>query len=411
MSSTHAAVLVAESSRRFNAFAIDRLLAWSLFAGAGWAAWYWGFDQDRTGLGIGVIVGTVVFVGLVSALLLGATGLSLGKKLLGLRVVDVETGAPIGFGRALKRTVVLGLAGLPMFGLGLAILAWTAVEDGSRKRRGWHDRTSRSLVVDVRPQPEGEAAAEDRPRHVVNLTAMRLMPVREQAAAPVVPAPVRADPPIPAPAPSSAPEPTPEQPAAPASYSASYAPPAAPVPAMPQGQPQGPPQGPGPSDPFQGPPPGYGGAPGPAAPQGPPPGHAAAPPAPGGPHHDGPGQAGRHAAPPSYHWRVTFDTGESFLVEGLGLVGRQPTGRPGEQVRHLVPLTSADMSISKTHAQFHLAGDGALVVTDRGSTNGSVLIRKGVTRELSGGRPTTLVDGDRVVFGDREMLVSRETTA
>jgi len=107
-------------------------------------------------------------------------------------------------------------------------------------------------------------------------------------------------------------------------------------------------------------------------------------------------------------WRVTFDSGETLLVEGLGLVGRRPEGRAGEPVRHVVPLASENMSISKTHAQFHLASDGTLVVMDRGSTNGSILVRQGVSRELSAGKPATLLDGDRVLFGDRQMHVSRE---
>ncbi|MEZ5097071.1 MAG: FHA domain-containing protein [Nocardioides sp.] len=106
-------------------------------------------------------------------------------------------------------------------------------------------------------------------------------------------------------------------------------------------------------------------------------------------------------------WRLAFDTGEQVLVEGLGLVGRRPEGRAGEAVRHLVALESQDMSLSKTHAQFHLAED-VLVVMDRGSTNGSVLIRQGVSRDLSGGKPATLLPGDRVRFGDREMTVLRE---
>ena len=75
-----------------------------------------------------------------------------------------------------------------------------------------------------------------------------------------------------------------------------------------------------------------------------------------------------------------------------------------------MPLRLENMSISKTHAQFHLAGDGALVVMDRGSTNGSILVRRGVSRELSAGRPATLLDGDRVLFGDREMRVSPGTS-
>jgi hypothetical protein len=108
-------------------------------------------------------------------------------------------------------------------------------------------------------------------------------------------------------------------------------------------------------------------------------------------------------------WRVTFDSGESFLVEGLALVGRRPEPRAGEPVRHLVPLRSGDMSLSKTHAQFQVAPDGVLVVMDRGSTNGSILIRQGVSRELTAGRPATLLDGDRVRFGDRQMTVARES--
>ena len=116
---------------------------------------------------------------------------------------------------------------------------------------------------------------------------------------------------------------------------------------------------------------------------------------------------GRAARPPALRWRVVFDTGEAFVVEGLGLVGRRPEPRPGEPVRHVVPLPSADMSLSKTHAQFHLAPDGVLVVMDRGSTNGSVLVRQGVDRDLAAGKPATLLDGDLVRFGDREMTVSR----
>uniref|UniRef100_UPI0018783D56 FHA domain-containing protein n=1 Tax=Nocardioides lijunqiniae TaxID=2760832 RepID=UPI0018783D56 len=104
-------------------------------------------------------------------------------------------------------------------------------------------------------------------------------------------------------------------------------------------------------------------------------------------------------------WRVTFDTGETFVVEGLALVGRRPEARPGESVSHLVPLRSSDMSLSKTHAQFQTTPAGALVVMDRGSTNGSVVVRQGVSKALTAGRPTTLLAGDTVRFGDRSMTV------
>ena len=95
-------------------------------------------------------------------------------------------------------------------------------------------------------------------------------------------------------------------------------------------------------------------------------------------------------------------------MEGLTLVGRRPEARSEEPVRQLVSLPSDDMSLSKTHAQFQVVPDGALVVMDRGSTNGSILIRSGVTKPLAGGRPATLRHGDRVRFGDREMTVALE---
>jgi pSer/pThr/pTyr-binding forkhead associated (FHA) protein len=104
---------------------------------------------------------------------------------------------------------------------------------------------------------------------------------------------------------------------------------------------------------------------------------------------------------------VSFDTGQEVPVDGPVLVGRRPEARPGEAVQHLVALPSPDMSLSRTHAHIGIAGDGALVVTDRDSTNGSTLTRQGVSRPLSGGRPTTLLDGDLVRFGDRSMQVSR----
>ena len=104
---------------------------------------------------------------------------------------------------------------------------------------------------------------------------------------------------------------------------------------------------------------------------------------------------------------MVFDTGEQFEVRGLTLVGRRPEPRPGEPVKRLVTLQSDDMSLSKTHAQFQVVPDGALVVMDRGSTNGSILVRGGVAKPLVGGRPATLRDGDRVRFGDREMSVVR----
>jgi uncharacterized RDD family membrane protein YckC len=315
----------ASLDRRFYAFALDRAIAWGLDAVAVVVAWRVWFDDGRWWPGIGVVVATVLLVGLAFAVVAGTLGASPGKAVFGLRLVDHAHGTPIGVRRALLRTLVLGLAGLPTFGLGVATLAQTALMDPERQRRGWHDRLCDGIVVDLRPTPEREEIVVERPHQIVNLTALRLAPV-EVSSPPARPA-------------AAAPAPDPEPPRL----------------AL---QPIPPP---------------------------PPP-----------------------VDPPGARWTVSFDTGESLVVEGLGLVGRRPEGRPGEPVRHLVPLPSKDMSLSKTHAQFQVAPDGTLVVMDRGSTNGSILVRAGVAKRLAGGKPATLRDGDRVRFGDRFMKVYRE---
>lgn len=99
-------------------------------------------------------------------------------------------------------------------------------------------------------------------------------------------------------------------------------------------------------------------------------------------------------------WRLAFDSGETFVVTGPVLVGRAPAG----DAARLVALP--DASVSKTHAELRTTPEGALVVRDRGSTNGSVLVRGGTTRPLTAHRPTTLLPGDVVRFGDRAMTVT-----
>jgi len=102
-------------------------------------------------------------------------------------------------------------------------------------------------------------------------------------------------------------------------------------------------------------------------------------------------------------WRVAFDSGETFPVTGPVLVGRAPAG----EATHVVALP--DPSVSKTHAELRPTPDGALVVMDRGSTNGSALVRGGLARPLTAHRPATLLPGDVVRFGDRSMTVAEDT--
>lgn len=343
----------AELDRRFYAFAVDRLLVWAVDGAAAYLAWSFLIDRDRVVAGVAVVVAVVLGVYAVLAVVLGSTGTSPGNAALGIRVLGAGTGAPIGARPALLRQLVLGVATLPTFGLGTATLAWTAAMDPSGRRHAWHDRLVGSEVVDVRPVPEEPEPVDEAPRHVVNLTAMRLVP------APPAPANPPSGPP-----PTSAPAPTPPPAPAPA------APPRPPQHRAPDPQPD-----PRPVVPRQ--------------------------------------QLGYPLVPepagPEARWRVSFDSGESFVVAGLTLVGRRPEPRAGETAHHLVALRSGDMSLSKTHAQLQVVAEGVLVVMDRGSTNGSVLLRRGVSRSLTQGRPATLVDGDTVRFGDRTMTVAKRS--
>lgn len=322
---------IASLERRFYAFALDRLLAAAVVGAAGGIAWL--VTEGALWPTAAVAAGTAVMLWLLLAVAVGITGASPGKRAAGLRVVHHGSGTPVGTGRALLRALVLAVCGLPTFGIGLATLAWTAVEDRARQRRGYHDQVAHSVVVDVRPVAETVSDAEEQgTRHIVNLTAMRLVPGPPVEAPPVPPR-------------THTQEQSVRRQPLPQGLQTAGAPPAAPP---------------------------------------------------------------RPTQVPA-RWRVTFDDGETFVVTGLVLVGRRPEPRPGEAVTRLVPLSSADMSVSKTHAQFAPTPDGAVVVMDRGSTNGTVVVRKGMNRHLPPGRPTTLVEGDRVVFGDREMRLVRES--
>ena len=320
---SHAAAerMPADLDRRLYAAVLDRVLGWGLIALATWAAAVLFWSGGATWAGLGLVLGVAVVVWLAFALVEGSTGRTPGKALTGLRLLRTEDHRPPGAGPALLRALVLGLGGLPTAGLGLATLAWTAAADPSGRRRGWHDRLAAAEVVDVRPLPQVVEAAPDAPRHVVNLTAMRLAPPAAEPA-PVIERPARSAEPSARPAASATQEP--------------------------------------PAPPTQLP-----------------------------------------------TWILAFDTGQEIALEGPALLGRSPQPRTGERVAHLLPLPSQDMSVSKTHAQVHVAADGALVVVDRGSTNGSLLLRKGVTRELSAGRATTLLDGDQLRLGDRVVSVRR----
>jgi uncharacterized RDD family membrane protein YckC len=82
------------------------------------------------------IVAAVLYYGLLE----GRTGQTIGKKALGLKVVDNYSGTPIGVGRAIGRYFAKILSAIPCF-LGYFWMLWDP------NKQTWHDKIVRSYVV------------------------------------------------------------------------------------------------------------------------------------------------------------------------------------------------------------------------------------------------------------------------
>ena len=78
----------------------------------------------------------------------GATGQTIGKRALGIRVIDARAGGPIGYGRGLLRYVARILSTIPLF-LGYFWMLW------DREKQTWHDKIANTYVVPVDAYPVG----------------------------------------------------------------------------------------------------------------------------------------------------------------------------------------------------------------------------------------------------------------
>jgi hypothetical protein len=104
--------------------------------------------------------------------------------------------------------------------------------------------------------------------------------------------------------------------------------------------------------------------------------------------------------------RLSFSSGETIEVDRAVLVGRAPEARrftSTEQPR-LVTVPSPNQEISSTHLEIRPgsgADHGSAVVTDMGSTNGTVLVQPGLPAEdLQPGIAVQLIPGAIIDLGD-----------
>ena len=103
---------------------------------------------------------------------------------------------------------------------------------------------------------------------------------------------------------------------------------------------------------------------------------------------------------------LQFSTGDSVIVTGTGLVGRNPIPEPSEKFDIVVPITDPSKSVSKTHLEFGQMS-GVFWISDRYSGNGTIVREPGVEpRRCEAGKRYRVVRGTRVEIGEQFFIVS-----
>jgi uncharacterized RDD family membrane protein YckC len=424
---------VAPISRRAVAYVIDALIAGGLgiVLGGGLlvaASLAGGIEATLTTLLIGgPIVSLVLLAWFVVYTLMQAGNGSIGMRAQGLRLASATDGKPVGFGRALLRNIIFGLAGAIVVGY------FSPLFDGSGRFQGWHDKVGNALMLDARAEAPADSAttAPGAPTSLASAapvtSAAPVVPGLPHAASragapfappavapapgfgqPTPPAPVAPTPPAPAPA-SAAPTPAPVAPAAPAApipdagdliaFVPGITQDSAPARATPA--PEQAPPAPAPDAPA---------APAPAAP-------APAAPAPAAP---APAPAPAPAAPaapafeaeesdiedtrisiPGHRLVFTWDDGTRVSVSRRTIFGRNPGPEDGAVI---VSVRDETLSLSKTHFEAAAEVSGGWVL-DRHSTNGMTIVREGQRIACPAGQRVPVRLGDAIEIGDRIVTI------
>ena len=356
----------------------------------------------------------------------GRTGRTLGNLATGLRTVRAEDRSPVGFGRAALRWIITGLGALA-FGMGELVVVLSPAFDSSGRNQGWQDKAAKALVLDVRAtgkQAHGQGFSA--PAGATAAGAAAAFAAPSAASAPgapwsAAPAPVATFAPPQAAAPATAQVPVEDPWAFPApaqqggghasglitgipgtakAAPAGTASPAAPVTGHRATPAVGPVAGPEtgrPTVPV---------APAPVRPSPVVPPVALA--ADEDPEWDSTrlsvSDLRREPVPPPAGFVLELPDGRRVPVTGRALVGRnpQPTGVTGEV---LVSIEDPTRSVSKTHAEM-LVEQGTLWLTDRGSTNGTILTGPGTAPQiLEPGVRVVVPVGSSVQVGDQSLTV------
>ena len=115
---------------------IDFVLLW-IVGGILWAL----FGQNVAS-GINTLVGLGYFAYFEGS----PAGQTIGKRALGIRVIDYRTGGPLGFGRGILRYLGRILSSIPCL-LGYFWMLW------DREKQTWHDKLCSTVVVPTSAYP------------------------------------------------------------------------------------------------------------------------------------------------------------------------------------------------------------------------------------------------------------------
>lgn len=366
---------VAPVGRRLLALLVDQVLA-VLVVGAGVLLVLPGLRADGASAGaLALPAGAAVVLAVGQWVAEAFAGCTVGGALLGIRTASASTGRPAGLRAVLVRSVVQACGAL-LAGVGVYVVAASGAWDEAPEQRGWHDRAARTLVLRRAYLRDRQAGAEPvGPVPAAGSASGRAplpAPVAPGSTSGTVPPMASAAPPAAAPVPIppvAAPVPAPLVPAPPPAGL-----PDATIPTvLPEGLERTRLRGDVPTP---------------------------------APVHTGRGL------------RLSFDSGEVLDPTGPGLVGRRPLpppvplapldpAEPGEARDwvHLVALGDPAQSLSTTHLAFWPEGD-RLVVTDLGSTNGTVLVDPSGSRwALLPEERVVVVAGWSLVLGQRTVRV------
>lgn len=346
----------ASVGRRTGAAVLDSLIL-GLPAGAASACSSVGAAQESTALVVvGGVLGLLTLAGLVVVGVgFARTGVSPGKKAMGLRLVDVRTGGAPGMAGTWLRYLLVLLGSAVVVGWVVAVVQ--VVRGGATGRRTWYDTATNVALLDVvagrdplvdapsaraarttAPTPQtGSFAAESAPRFaaVPTLVTMDGAPLHPVGTAPATPA----VPPVPPPPPAHAEVDDLEATRATADV-----------------------------------------------------------------------RAQREAAEAPVVALLTFDSGVVEEISGRGVVGRKPRLADGVEGTVLA-IDDDTRTVSKTHLEL-VVEKGGVRVTDLWSTNGSTVIDpEGDGVPLDAGTPVLAAYGSTITVGDHWFTVARVMTA